>query len=334
VVLRHLSIAIQLLSSTSFLFPIFTRNRAFSYKFAQTADPSDSEKDYSSGPDISLPLSFLNVNSTQEEVNKAYNEIWDKTGGKNPYFNIVANLAPAEHIQRFMLATPTRVQNAVRNTVMGLLGSLPMHAIETTSIGTNDALANLMFQLQMTGYMFKNAEYRLGLKLSLEDSLDEKMNLLEGSKDKEESMTLKKPEIHGKIKVRYESGQEVEVDANAYMAELTQQVDSFQNKLALIESKQKEAVNNDLLLYMKSLSTSEMISLSSGISQDVLDCMKMLVQAVIGGMNKSGNAPSKGGKIITQQSSQGMAQLCMWQLAVGYSLREMEVRQEYKQLLK
>lgn len=62
---------------------------------------------------------------------------------------------------------PVKVQEAVRTTVLGLLGSLPRHAFETTAIGTGDALANLMFQLQMTGYMFKNAEYRLSLQSSV-----------------------------------------------------------------------------------------------------------------------------------------------------------------------
>lgn len=58
----------------------------------------------------------------------------------------------------------------MRTTVLGLLGSLPRHAFETTAIATGDALANLMFQLQMTGYMFKNAEYRLSLQSSMRAS--------------------------------------------------------------------------------------------------------------------------------------------------------------------
>lgn len=64
----------------------------------------------------------------------------------------------------------SQVQEAVRTTVLGLLGSLPRHAFETTAIATGDALANLMFQLQMTGYMFKNAEYRLSLQSSMRAS--------------------------------------------------------------------------------------------------------------------------------------------------------------------
>jgi Protein of unknown function (DUF760) len=51
--------------------------------------------------------------------------------------------------------------------VLGLLGSLPRQAFETATLTTGDALANLMFQLQMTGYMFKNAEYRMSLQNSL-----------------------------------------------------------------------------------------------------------------------------------------------------------------------
>lgn len=61
----------------------------------------------------------------------------------------------------------SQVQEAVRTTVLGIMGSLPRHAFETTAISTGGALANLMFQLQMTGYMFKNAEYRLSLQSSM-----------------------------------------------------------------------------------------------------------------------------------------------------------------------
>jgi Protein of unknown function (DUF760) len=66
-----------------------------------------------------------------------------------------------------------RVQEAVKTTVLGLLGSLPRQAFETATLTTGDALANLMFQLQMTGYMFKNAEYRMSLQNSLRNGPSE-----------------------------------------------------------------------------------------------------------------------------------------------------------------
>ena len=52
---------------------------------------------------------------------------------------------------------------------MGLLGNAGSFALETATVTTSEKLANLMFQLQMTGYMFKNAEYRLSLSRSLQD---------------------------------------------------------------------------------------------------------------------------------------------------------------------
>jgi hypothetical protein len=36
---------------------------------------------------------------------------------------------------------------------------------------------------------------------------------------------------------------------------------------------------------------------------------------------------------VTEQSGEAMSQLCMWQLVVGYNLRELEVRQEMKNAL-
>ena len=51
---------------------------------------------------------------------------------------------------------------------MGLLGNAGSFALETATVTTSEKLANLMFQLQMTGYMFKNAEYRLSLSRSLQ----------------------------------------------------------------------------------------------------------------------------------------------------------------------
>ena len=87
----------------------------------------------------------------------------------NPYYKVVAALSPGEIIGRFAATAPPRVQDAVKQTIMGLLGNAGSFALETATVTTSEKLANLMFQLQMTGYMFKNAEYRLSLSRSLQD---------------------------------------------------------------------------------------------------------------------------------------------------------------------
>lgn len=42
---------------------------------------------------------------------------------------------------------------------------------------------------------------------------------------------------------------------------------------------------------------------------------------------------SVGPDTVTEQSGEALAQLCMWQLVVGYNLRTLEVREEMKKSL-
>ncbi|KAG5189657.1 hypothetical protein JKP88DRAFT_217690 [Tribonema minus] len=307
-------------------------------------DGSDAEEPGKIVPPDHLPISYRSDNGTRDD--EFYMDEMEKSS-LNPYFDVVRRLSPSEHIQRFMRVTPPRVQEAVRNTVMGLLGTLPRHAFETTAISTGDALANLMFQLQMTGYMFKNAEYRLSLQSSLQslgeapvagllsaaaekdgsDAESEGKSALPLPLDDNGNIVLKKPKITGKVKLTYENGQEVEVDAGAYMTELATQVEVLQHQLSSKQTQQQEAQRKDLLLYIKDMPPTQLQSLTAGMSPEVLESMKMLVETVM----RSMGATTIGRQTLTQQSSNGMAQLCMWQLAVGYSLREMEAREEIRQ---
>ena len=76
----------------------------------------------------------------------------------------------------------------------------------------------------------------------------------------------------------------------------------------------------------------EMASLSSQVSAEVLDAMRQLVDTVIRGMG--GDVAIKDGyDILTEVPSGTLAQLCMWQLVVGYNLREMEAREELNKQL-
>eukprot|EP00536_Pseudo-nitzschia_multiseries_P009773 jgi/Psemu1/306808/fgenesh1_kg.282_\ len=275
---------------------------------------------------------------------------------KNPYMQVVSNISPSDLIAKFTAESDPRVQEAVRTTILGLIGSLPKLAFETTSITTGQRLASLMFQLQMTGYMFKNAEYRLSLSQSLGMSSSASSNLLltgveEEMPDKEDD-PLVSGKIKGKLKIKYEKkkdsgkakdesatdgsgsdanedGMEVEVDAAAYMSELRNEVSRLRDELTETKESKDEALRKDLLLYIRTLPAQELKSLTNTMSQDVLICMKGLVQAVLSGIGEGKIGPDT----VTEQSGEAMAQLCMWQLAVGYNLRELEVREEMKKNL-
>lgn len=284
---------------------------------------------------------------------------------KNPYMQVVSKISPSDLIAKFTAESDPRVQDAVRTTILGLIGSLPKLAFETTSVITGQRLASLMFQLQMTGYMFKNAEYRLSMSQSLGMPNTVSSNLLLGGAEEEvpdkEDDPLVSGKIKGKLKIRYGKkkdkhisteevvtsgdsssalddssseenkgdGKEIEVDAAAYMSELRDEVSRLRDELTETKESKDEALRKDLLLYIRTLPAQELKSLTNTMSQEVLVCMKGLVQAVLAGIGDGKIGPDT----VTEQSGEAMAQLCMWQLAVGYNLRELEVREEMKQSL-
>lgn len=240
-----------------------------------------------------IPLSYRSDNGTRDsEFN-----IEDET---NKYYELVAMLSPKEIIGRFAEMAPKRVQDAVRATIYGLLGNAGSFAVETTTQTTSERLANLMFQLQMTGYMFKNAEYRMSLTKSLPAPQADAL-----------------PMIRGTIKVRV-GDNEVAVDADEYMAELRDEVIELRRELAAGQDLEKR----DLIAYIRAMPEQQMSTLTSDITQDVLDAMKKLVYSIMRGIA----APEVEPGLVLTQSGPAMAQLIMWQLVIGYNLRDLELR--------
>lgn len=88
------------------------------------------------------------------------------------YFQLINSLAPNELISKFTNTTPQFVQEGVRTTLINVLGSLPNFAFDSSLLTTSTKLAALLFQMQVTGYMFKNAEYRMSFTRSLKGIYD------------------------------------------------------------------------------------------------------------------------------------------------------------------
>jgi len=269
-------------------------------------------------------------------------------GKSNPYVDVVSRLSPNDMIGKFMSTADPRVQDAVRTTILGLIGQLPSMAFETSVASTGERLASLMFQLQMTGYMFKNAEYRITLSESLgggNTALDGLPPSLAGARGALSDVAYEalgggKPvKVNGRIKVSYggnasEGGDgasapalEVEVDADSYLKELRGEVERLRSDLLAKKEVREEALRRDLLNYVRSLPAQEMKGLTSTVTPDVLGAMKELVDTVITGIDKLGP------ETIVEQSSDAISQLCMWQLVMGYNLRELEIRDEYNNAL-
>jgi hypothetical protein len=66
-----------------------------------------------------------------------------------------------EHSEQFATRAPPEISDAMRQTVSNLIGNLPPQFFSVTISGVAENLAQLMYSMLMTGYMFRNAQYRM-----------------------------------------------------------------------------------------------------------------------------------------------------------------------------
>ncbi|KAL7553401.1 hypothetical protein ACHAWF_016682 [Thalassiosira exigua] len=355
-------------------------------------------------------------------------------------FRTVSRERPNEAIGRFVREASPEVVAAMTGAVSSLLGSLsnPAMGVETIVQASSEKLGNLCFQLMMTGYMFRNAEYVLALKslmkiggegASLEDyraafrridtdgsgylekdeiealladvyegkppafeintfleffdsnndgrvsweefeegfgvvtklgdsENDQIMNgfslpaSVKGEDDDDEEDLFGEPAISGTIQVELEDGKVIEVDAQEYVNDLKQQALELKRELAQekgIDPKELGVPDGDaagvnpfvnqavpgssggIASYIASLQ-GDVKSLTQGISPEVVDSMKMLIEFVLEGGPEGGGNPKARDKEMELPGS-ALQQLALWQLVIGYRLRETEATGEWRQML-
>lgn len=80
-------------------------------------------------------------------------------------FNLMTADTPNDAVGRFVSTANPEVLSAMSGAVSGLLGGLVANpGVESTVRANGRRVASLCFQLQMTGYMFRNAEYVVALR--------------------------------------------------------------------------------------------------------------------------------------------------------------------------
>jgi hypothetical protein len=241
------------------------------------------------------------------------------------YVHMVSELTPNEMLMKFAQKSPKNVQEAAKTTVMSILGQLPNYALDAALITTSSKLANLAYQMQLTGYMLKNAEYRMSLTRSLKGlpRLPESTMLTQGnfSAAAREVGSDGKLTVSGEVTVTDKNtGEQATFDANELTSSLSKEVDALRSELALIRGEREKELQSNLLTYVQALPEHELVKLSSGMGDDVMEAFSMLVDALFDKLSISREGP----EVAVQQSMGAMAQLCMWQLTVGYRLRELE----------
>jgi hypothetical protein len=247
----------------------------------------------------------------------------------NKYFKLVDKLQPNEMLQKFAKRAPQNVQEAAKSTIVNILGTMPNYALDASLVTTNTKLANLMFQMEVTGYMLKNAEYRMSLTNALKGM--PRLPAIPRVENAEGNASIALQNlgavgsgaavtVEGEVTLRSSDGTEVEISAAELTDALGDEVNELRKEIALLKGAREDELRANLLNYIQALPEKELSRLTSDMSDEVMESIQLLVEAL---MSKLG-VDTSGPEVVIQQSMGVLAQLCMWQMVVGYKLRELE----------
>jgi len=359
-----------------------------------------------------------------------------RTTPSTALFRIMTSETPNQAISKFVRSANPQVVQAMAGAVNGLLGGLsnPVMGVETLVKASGDKIANLCFQLQMTGYMFRNAEYVLALKdlmklrgsaslqeykdafnkldrdgsgfiesveierllqdvyqdavprfevenflnffdsnndgkisweeferglgaITAQDASKRISGLLPGSTegdDDDDDIELPnlEPNISGTLKIELKNGKVIELEAKDYIANLKKEAEALKAALRqesgtipisvkdatitpgskTMSQSSDDSFSGALAGYIASRE-GDVKSLTDGISTDIVETMKKLVDFVLKGSNTSNKIQTDVSKLEMEIPGSALQQLALWQLVLGYKLREAEATGEYLKLL-
>mmetsp|Transcript_25893 Transcript_25893/g.60968 ORF Transcript_25893/g.60968 Transcript_25893/m.60968 type:complete len:530 (-) Transcript_25893:119-1708(-) len=175
----------------------------------------------------------------------------------------------------------------------------------------------------------------------------------EGADDEDDEEEVENPNVSvsGTLEIELDDGTTVQVDADEYMKSLKAEASALKNELRR-QKRGKSGENqvseflaggNDgpakddpfggLANYVASRQ-GDIKSLTEGISPEIVDTMKMLVDFVLeGGQSGKGRPIPKKEQMEMEIPGSALQQLALWQLILGYQLREAEAKGDYLKLL-
>ncbi|KAL5706213.1 hypothetical protein ACHQM5_024411 [Ranunculus cassubicifolius] len=226
-----------------------------------------------------------------------------------------------EFMELFVKKAPTQVVEAMRQTVTNMIGTLPpqFFAVTVTTVAEN--LAQLMYSVLMTGYMFRNAQFRLELQQSLDQVA------LPDALEKEDAPdyapgTQKK--VTGEvIRWNHVSGAE-RIDAVKYIELLEAEIEELNRQVG------RKAANgsNQLLEYLKTLEPQNLKELTSSAGEDAVLAMNTFIKRLL-----AVSDPAQMKTAATETSAPELAKLLYWLMVVGYGIRNIEVRFDMERVL-
>jgi EF-hand domain pair/Protein of unknown function (DUF760) len=169
--------------------------------------------------------------------------------------------------------------------------------------------------------------------------------------DDDDGLTLPEPEVTGKVQIEFKNGKVVDIDAKEYIRDLKAEAKALKEALTRgrRSSSQRSEQNVDSMIISSSPSSTnddyggiinfiasqqgDVKALTQGISPEIVETMKMLINFVLegGDSGKGKNVPKD--KVEMEIPGSALQQLALWQLVLGYRLREAEAKGDYLKLL-
>jgi hypothetical protein len=233
----------------------------------------------------------------------------------NELYEFIKTVPPPEMVARFADAAPPVVQTAIRQTIVAMLGSLPSTAFmpRVTTVSAN--LVQLFHSSLISGYMMRNASYRLELTRTL-GGVASGRPALAGAEATPEI-------VGGEAVFKSDGGVEVRIPVGEYVSELRGQVSELRNELA-----RERKGGNELLSYISTLEQDSLEALTNNAGAEVVDAMKRVVAEV----TKAQDIPTRPDAVVDAASSE-LSQVLLYLMCCGFTLRETEVRVELQRSL-
>lgn len=165
---------------------------------------------------------------------------------------------------------------------------------------------------------------RLPVSTEVKDSSSGESIRLAGLVDEDTGRLSKGVSIQGNVSITDADGNKVDLSAADLMDALSSEVNDLRNEMAKVRSEREVELRSNLLTYIQALPDKELARLTSDMSDEVMESIQLLVDAL---MSKLGVGVG-GEEVVIQQSVGVLAQLCMWQMVVGYKLRELEAMEK------
>lgn len=116
------------------------------------------------GGDLAAPISSGDMERLRARIAKIQENGGALATPSQKFFDLAMSKPPQVLMQDFFQKRSPSVVQAMSEAVASLLGALPPFEFDTQVTTTGDKLAALMLQLQMTGYMLRNAEYVITMR--------------------------------------------------------------------------------------------------------------------------------------------------------------------------